>query len=479
MNITPRLTGDLLTRIIVIFAVCALFCTTFTRAAQADAAPPPDPTVGGAGPYQPLKTKVQMMSETVLIEVIGNTLQVPDEQVRVSASFNMQNQGKSVEKMKVIFPLTRLSEYSEEQALYEVDYASFVVRVDGQIVPTTIISTPSEKGYMLEWDSHSASPSSGFLPSVNWAAFEATFPVHKNILLQVDYNMVASPGNEFTAIEYILETGAGWYGNILSADIILHLRYPATEEIIQRANPGYSFSMNEIRWHMEDFEPTRDDNLSVRVFSSEIWYGTLELRSKVKQYPNDADAWYKLGNGYMPLAIRSYSFQTISYSVLSSHFVDLAIEAYQRAITLRPDWGDPHFKMAEILWAQNAKRDDIRLEDPSIQQILSELDTAWSYGITNVSEASSLVQNINAHIPGLELKVQPAPTAAGMPFSTPTSASGEPQRPLPTPDAAQPLPTSNPIKTPLSATNIGLAVILFISVLALIYLGRSKFGSKR
>jgi len=479
MNKTFRFPSNLLTRVIVILTVYALFCAPAIQTAQADAAPPPDPTIGGAGPYQPLKTKVQMMSETVLIEVVGHTPQALDERVRVSASFNMQNQGRSVEKMKVIFPLTRLSDYSEEQALYEVDYASFVVRVDNQIVPTTIITTPTEKGYMLEWASHSASPSSGYLPSVRWAAFEVTFPVRKNVLLQVDYNMVASSGNEFTAIEYILETGAGWYDNILSADIILHLRYPASEEIIRSANSGYTFSMNEIRWHKENFEPTGKDNLSVRVFSSKTWYDILKLRSKVKQYPEDANAWYKLGNGYMPLAIRSYSFQTISYSVLNNHFVDLAIEAYQQAITLRPDWGDPHFKIAKILWAQNAKRDDVTLEDPSMQQILSELNIAWSYGITNVGEASALVQNINAHIPGLELKVQPAPATAGMSFSIPTSTSGEQQKPLPTPNATQPLPASNSTKTPLSATNVSLGVILFIAVLALIYLGQSKFGSKK
>ena len=39
------------------------------RMVKADAAAPPDPTVGGVGPYQPQKTNVQMMSETVYIEV--------------------------------------------------------------------------------------------------------------------------------------------------------------------------------------------------------------------------------------------------------------------------------------------------------------------------------------------------------------------------------------------------------------------------
>jgi hypothetical protein len=230
---------------------------------------------------------------------------------------------------------------------------------------------------------------------------------------------------------------------------------------------------------MEDFEPTGKDNMSVRVLSSETWHGILELRSKVKQYPGDADAWYKLGNGYMPLAMSNHILQSTHYSVLNDHFVDLAIEAYQQAITLRRNWGDPHLKIAEVLWAQNAQRDDIKLEDPSIQQILDELNIAWSYGITDVREAYSLVQNINEHIPGLELKVQPAPTATGMPFSTPTVASGEQQKTLPAPSTAQTVSTSSPIKTPLSATNVSLVVILFIAVLVLIYLKRSKFGGKR
>ena len=96
-----------LLKVLVVFMLCALIGSQPTPSAQADGAPPPDPTVGGVGPYQPQKTNVQMMSETVLIEVppSPSNTEVP-KQIRVNASFTMQNQGQTEEQMDVIFPLS-------------------------------------------------------------------------------------------------------------------------------------------------------------------------------------------------------------------------------------------------------------------------------------------------------------------------------------------------------------------------------------
>ena len=147
-------------------------------------------------------------------------------------------------------------------SLYEIDISSFVARVDDKSVPISQISTPPEVTALdLE---------QGFPPDVQWAAFPVTFPVKKDVLLEVEYEMLnvyAEYGEGFTGIAYILETGAGWYGNILSADIILRLPYPVTEEVIKFANPGYVMVNNEMRWNLKNIEPTRQDNLEVRSHS--------------------------------------------------------------------------------------------------------------------------------------------------------------------------------------------------------------------
>jgi formylglycine-generating enzyme required for sulfatase activity len=414
---------------ILILTVYALFSPISLQSARADGAPPPDPTVGGAGPYRPQKTNVQMMAETVIITVSDQPKNKGQgEPIHVSARFTMQNQGQEEEKMQVIFPLTRLSAEYEMQSDYHVNLDSFKVKVAGQPADTTEITTPAEKGYELEYEGNSASPSGGFLPSVHWAAFDATFPVHKNVLLEVEYDMVPYGGVEFTAIEYILETGAGWYGSILSGDIILRLPYTASGEAIRWANEGYTLSGNEIRWHLRNLEPTRDDNIAVGVYSSKTWRNITALRSKVAQNPGDAGAWSRLGDGYAALGIRSHMLDTINYSVANGHFADLALQAYQKAIALRPGWGDPHFKIAEILWAQkgsggvfgpkNTPQNGSQLKDPAFLRVLDELNVGWSLGLTKVGPVNTLIQFINRFTPDLDLRVQPFPAAMIPAFPT-------------------------------------------------------------
>jgi hypothetical protein len=486
--------GHFPTRIVLIFALGVLVCGTSIQPARADAGPGPDPTVGGAGPYQPLKTNVQMLSETVLIDV-PSFIDDMHNQISVFASFNMQNQGSSEEKMQVVFPLTRLNNLPwGEESYYHVDNTSFMVWVDGQRVPITEISTPAEKGYQLEYDGGSASPTGGFDPDVRWAAFDVTFPSHQTVALQVEYKMISSYTG-FMGIEYILETGAGWYGRILSADIVLRLPYAATQELVEEANPGYVFSGNELRWKFIDFEPTREDNLSVWVITPEAWQTVLDLRSRVAQNPRDADAWFKLGEECQQLAIDNPHF---NYFIHSRHFADLSIESYEKAIGLRPDWGEAHYALASILWRSNplvAKRftgytdkgkSDVPLSDPSIQRVLQELKLAWSYGaIHNENYEFSFVSRINAAIPGLHLTPPATLTFTPKPATqTPTSTPVKPITPANTPrPAPSAVPSAVPTPAPAqnSSTNAvgGVIIGMLIVLVVLVYSRRSKFGDRR
>jgi hypothetical protein len=389
MNKTSLQHNQTLIKAIVVFILCAFMGLQPAPLARADGAPPPDPTVGGVGPYRPQKTNVQMMSETVLIEVPPSPSNVEaPKQIKVHASFTMQNQGQTEEQMNVIFPLTRLdSAGTTVPSLYEIDISSFVARVDGKSMPISQISTPPEVTTVdLE---------QGFPPDVQWAAFPATFPMKKDVLLEVEYEMLneyAEFGEGFTGIAYILETGAGWFGNILSADIILRLPYPVTDEAIKYANPGYVLSGNEMRWNLRNIEPTREDNLEVRVIHADVWKSILDLRAKTKQNPMDSDAWVKLGDEYIDLGI---FMRESSIFEVNPHFTELAIEARQQAVNLLPESGDAHYNLAEILWLSHPGiKNEFRmggestapepsLDDPAVQQILHELQLAYSLGSTN------------------------------------------------------------------------------------------------
>lgn len=163
-------------RIMLVLILWTLVALLSTQIANADAAPPPDPTVGGVGPYRPQKTNVQMMSEKVIIDVppSPSNLEQP-KHIKVNASFTMRNQGQVDEQMQVIFPLTRLNTGGTEEALYCIDTSTFHVKVHGRELSFTTITTPPE--ITITDMEH------GFSPEVQWAAFDVTFPVKQDVLL--------------------------------------------------------------------------------------------------------------------------------------------------------------------------------------------------------------------------------------------------------------------------------------------------------
>src|SRR5919108_4330481 len=184
MNEASLSPNYVLIRTILVCTICAFLGSISVQSVKANGAPPPDPTVGGASPYQPQKTNVQMMAETVFIDVPQSPSNVQEpKQIRVNAEFTMRNQGKVKEQMQVIFPLTRLNTWQNEEALYEIDISSFAVKVDGQSMPFTTLTTPPEMTI-------SDTEHDGFLSQVKWAGFEVTFPVQQDVLLQVEYEML-------------------------------------------------------------------------------------------------------------------------------------------------------------------------------------------------------------------------------------------------------------------------------------------------
>ncbi len=473
-------------RKIFFLALCFFLSLPANQLARADAAPPPDPTVGGAGPYQPQKTNVQMVSETVVIEVPAYE-DNSSNQISVTADFNLQNQGPVKEEMHVIFPLSRLDPWRPEESDYRVDSTTFEVWVDGVKAPTWEIFTPAEEGYELEYGSN-AVPTRGFYPDVRWAAFDVAFPVRQMVSLRVGYKMLGSSG--FSGVGYILETGAGWYGKILSADLILRLPYAATTETVLNANHGYVFSGNEVRWKLINFEPTREDNLNVRIVPPEEWQPILELRSQVKQHPDDVDALYALGHQY-----EQSGFWNSPGGILVGnwHLVDLAKESFEKAIELRPDWGDAHFRLARVLWfadpdlprgpGMTVYKPPV-LEDPVVQRVIAEMRLAGEYGVTAESEQflyesmlryGDFIAYLNSFFPVLGLAtLTPTNTIPTIPISTsdPRAATARFATRLTPASTSTPrrMPTALPAGAPVPGGSFFLPIILVIIAGALVFL---------
>ncbi len=472
---------------------CVLIILKPLQMVKANAAPPPDPTVGGIGPYQPQKTNVQMMSEKVFIEVLASPSK-PEEpkQIKVEASFKMRNQGQVVEELQVVFPLTRLNTFSSEEALYHIDPASFAVKIDGRDLPFTTITTPPEVT-LSELDSQH-----GFSPNVEWAAFEVTFPLQQDILLEVNYEMLnpyGEYGEGFTGIAYILETGAGWYGNILSADITLRLPYEVTEETIKHANPGYVIAGKEMYWELRDIEPTRADNIEVSVIHADVWQDVLSLRSNVEHAPEDANSWAGLADRYRQLSL-FLGREGLLYYQINHHFAELCIEARQKVVDLRPEWGDAHYRLAEILWFSNPKvqeifslngkvKSTIEADDPSIAGMLRELDLAWFYGLSEEVdswEVEHFLRFVNGAVPDLALTVPPTATSTIAPPTETPPPTGTFQE-FPT-DSRIPVPTAS--RTPVSEERSSsvpygalIAVTLGLAIVTGIFAYQLKSNEKR
>lgn len=174
----------------------------------------------------------------------------------------------------------------------------------------------------------------------------------------------------------------------------------------------------------------------------------------------------------------------------------LAVEARRRVAALRPTSGDAHFKLAEILWYTNPKVEDfwdlsdqtlipIEPDDPSIREVLYELDQGWSYGLSENlrPDVERLVVVINRTVPGLDLMAPGSPTAT-------VTLSPATETPVPTvtetsPPAASPTFTPEPVPSPapaettssVTATYKGLLIVV-LGILAaggvVLYLWKSK-----
>ena len=390
-------------------ACLGLLALLSARRACADVAPPLQPPGSNIAPGG--QTQVQMLAEKVVLEV------APPDGVRVSADFTMRNLGAAAEQMQVRFPLENPEGWGDGYGRYP-QVRGFAAAVDGTPVMTRTIVEPSTPGER----------------SIQWAAFDVAFPVGREVRIGVAYvtrltgeRDPASTGYDDASLLYILETGAGWRGAIGTADLILRLPYVATPGNLfldQGSTPGGRCAGNEVRWHWESLEPTRQDNWRARLVWPEDWQRILTLEESVQARPDDIAVTVELAEAYRRVGGGSKGF------VESEHLAKLSQDVVEQALARRPDSAELHAELAVVRWWRflyccyppNAGSP----AEPAVQAVRQGLETALRLDPRN-ERAAALSREVQAWLaqfptPG------PSPTkprATTTPAPLPTATPGD------------------------------------------------------
>lgn len=337
-----------------IIILIVFFALASIAPAHADVAPPPPPY--GADIYpNGVSTEVRMVAETVDMYIRGDVSQeYPDGYANVRAIFHMQNMGLKAENLEVFFPMNILHCDQDFFSLFELrsypPIRDFHATINGVEKPVTIIYRKAEPG--LETD-----PIDTDIPC--WAHFPAIFLPGKEVIIQVDYIAPADVGRTeagyrsgYISYSYILQTGAGWKDTIGSADIHIHMPYEINEINVTGYQPEQGMVQGrKVSWHMENFEPNGDtsitpSDISISILKPTKWKSIQSETQNVMLRPDDGEAWGRLGKAYKEAYLYPKGYRS---GQAGEKIYQASVEAYQKAVTLKPNDAAWHAGFSEIL----------------------------------------------------------------------------------------------------------------------------------
>ncbi len=475
-----RRISPLMVRLMILFVLVLLVAALALIVIQrvwADAAPPPGAAASDIVPSQ--GTKVQMISETVVLEVRAEPLTRDDYTFTptvalVAADFLMRNLGSVTETMDVRFPMAWPT---KEEGVPDLVIQGIQVKVDGRQAMTRQVDFSGQP----------------------WTTWPVTFAPSRDVRMHVTYRTVATEWynafhnsmslvdlgdvNSLADLYYILETGAGWRGPIGQGDIIFRFPYSASLEMIESSDffrpaytsttPSFVTEGHDLRWHFANLEPSSEDNVHLSVITPPVWQAILDARQKVQRRPQDTQAYLQLGEAYW-LAVPVKNTWPEGMSV-ADHFGPLAEAAFKRAVELAPNDILAHVSYARFLtyhaWSETP--------EPYYSRALQEVNRVLAMDPHNADAkalAAFLHDTIGAYylvtptvapIPG-PMQTATVPIAKATVTSPPMLTATEVK--LPTVKA-----TINPIPTPSADTNssngllLPIGFIIFLA-LAVVYL---------
>lgn len=399
----------------IIFLIVFLFSVLVPfQSAHADIAPPSQPSGSNIVPGE--VTMVQMMYERVVID-----LRAPWSDginADVTAKFVMRNQGTIDEQMTIGFPLNHFGDMNLDYSIPKL--SDLKVKVDGFLVS---VQYPSDDSWLVNENQETL--------TIDWAIFDVVFPVGRDVVVEVNYKQPPTFDAPTTQYDYILITGAGWYGTILSGDIIFRLPYTVSfgenywtyEENIWGGVDTETIVENEVRWHFENFEPENysKDNWKVHVIRPKDWERVITAREALIDNQYNSKLWMELGNAYSNAAIKLGGKTCDSSSK--------AILAYQQSAALQPDFAEVHALLAQEYYKAYCDSEFgpswMQPDENLRQAALQELSVALALEPNNKT-AVELKEEFEIMGSRWEL---PPPT----PYSTPTINSTSTSLPMETP----------------------------------------------
>jgi tetratricopeptide (TPR) repeat protein len=238
---------------------------------------------------------------------------------------------------------------------------------------------------------------------MDWYAFDAVFPVDKDVLIRVSYIMSNNGNDALQSIEYTLETGAARKGPIADAYIIFRSPYLVTNEnVLKETTPGYQTLHNEIYWHYKNLEPTHQNNIVISVISPDTWNDILSYNDRIKNNPHDIDAWISLAGTYTGIAFYHGNILRVPL------YEQKAEDTYQQAFNLNPNSADLYADYADMY---NEKYMCFVEESGCAKNVLTYLDHALRLDPSN-KHANDLLNNL--------LESNPSLTYTPPPIFTPT-----------------------------------------------------------
>jgi hypothetical protein len=322
----------------------------------------------------------------------------------VNAYFLMRNQGMVDESMKAVFPsrsgpACRGVLQGDSFTYYSILQDSFQVSVDAVDVPTSTLEAPY-----------------GDCPDYPWMAFDVTFPVHEDVLVKVSYVMETEKVDFAQNIYYILETGAGWKGDIDQGDIILKYPYAVTSEnILSSSTQGYQILYNEIFWSFQDLEPTSEDNIQISIVSPDVWLAIRKLRDQIAKLPESPEAWLNLINIYSGIA-----FSNKGLFIRDEHYFNLIDSTYEKAVAVNPNSAELFARYAAhklFGWSPHGEP----ITEDQARQVLPLLSKALALESKNET-ALFVLSRLNQAAPFVTFTPPPTipPTATSLLTATPS-----------------------------------------------------------
>lgn len=321
--------------------ICLCMLLSITFPAQADIAPPKPPPGSNVSPGQEI-TSVRMVEETVVLEVQPGLVPVFSQGsavrdwAKVKASFIMRNLGDQTETLQTLFPLGNYQGWGDGWGgMPEIQ--NFKVWADKAPLKVTRVMTASNPSMNL--------------PDTPWAGFDITYPPDKDVLVEVTYDVVAYGYPPTAEFSYILETGAGWKGTIGKADLTVRLPYDVNTEntFLEDCRPtGCQASGKDVKWHLENFEPTEADNLSLIIVEPHLYQDVITGRIYAKGNPEDGNAWGNLARALKLTILTAKGY--LMGGEQGDRIYAEAVDAYEKAVKLAPKEARWHVGYAELLF---------------------------------------------------------------------------------------------------------------------------------